>query len=61
VVIPAGHYRWRSLFFGAHGRPPQVSAFIGINTGGFYDGERANIAQANWRRLSTTRATLPTT
>jgi hypothetical protein len=51
VVIPAGNYQWQSLFVGARtGDSRKVSAFMGVNTGEYYDGERTSInTDFNWR------------
>ncbi|MDX1562062.1 MAG: sugar-binding protein, partial [Gammaproteobacteria bacterium] len=57
VVIPAGSYTWRSGFLGMRsGNQRKISAFIGMGTGEYYDGESTNInSNVQWRPSASLR------
>jgi hypothetical protein len=57
VVIPAGDYSWSSMVIGLRsGNQRKVSAFIGMGTGEYFDGESTNInTDIDWRPSSRLR------
>jgi hypothetical protein len=51
VMIPEGNYTWTQLFLGARtANFRKASAFFGVNTGSYYDGERTELrSEFEWR------------
>jgi hypothetical protein len=51
VVIPAGDYSYNQFFMGLRsGNQRKISAFLGVGTGGYYDGDHNNLrSNVEWR------------